>query len=465
MLLAQKYSPRKVDDLAGNDEAKRVIKQWILNWMRGVKQRPLLINGPTGIGKTSIAYALRQEFDLELVEMNASDLRDANSIGRVLSSAGTASSLSGKTKLLLIDDVDALQGKDRGGASAIVSMLKSAQVPVMLTASDVWDRKLSGIKAGCQLLDLRRISKSSVKKVLKSIAEAEKLEIPETFLDSIAENCNGDLRSAINDMQAGMNNPRDRERDIFERMKTIFKSTTYSQAREAGWGDVEHDFLKLWIDENIPLEYEYREEVALAYDNLSRADVFDGRIMNRQYWGFLRYSGDLITAGVALSKNEKYFKFVRYQFPNYLRQMSSSMARRAMLKAVGHKIGVHTHTGWKDSLEYIHIMQHILDRNPEAMWFYQLEEDQVAFILGVSVSDLKEKFSPREEIPEEKETSEAKKDEEKEKKPEKKNEEKEKEKPEVKKQGKEKEEKKAKKEKEPKSGKKDAKRGTLSDFL
>ncbi|MFA5077627.1 MAG: replication factor C large subunit [Candidatus Micrarchaeia archaeon] len=458
MLLTQKHSPRKIDDLAGNDEAKRTIKQWILNWMRGVRQRPLLIDGPTGIGKTSIAYALRNEYDLELIEMSASDMRDANSIGRVLASAGTASSLSGKTKLLLIDDVDALQSKDRGGASAIASLLKSAQVPVMLTAADVWDRKLSGIKAECQLLELRRISKSSVKKALKSIVEAEKLEVPESFLDSIAENCNGDLRSAINDLQAGMNNPRDREKDIFERMKTIFKSTTYAQAREAGWGDVEHDFLKLWVDENIPLEYEHRDEIALAYNNLSRADVLDGRIMNRQYWGFLRYSGDLTTAGVALSKREKYFKFVRYQFPNYLRQMSSFSARRAMLKSIGHKIGVHTHTGWKDSLNYLHIMQHILDRNPESMRFYNLEESQVAFILGVSVSELDEKFrAPKEEkTPGKKEIPEKQKKADEDKKSEVKKAEKEKE-------GK-KEFRKAVKE-GPKTEKKDAKKGTLSDFL
>ncbi len=336
MLLAQKYPPRKIDEIAGNDEPKARIRQWILNWMRGARQKPLLIHGPTGTGKTAIAYALKDEFDLELVEMNASELRNTEAVERVLAGAGSSLSLSGKGKLILIDDVDALQSRDRGGASAIVSVMRHSHSPILLTAENIWDKKLAGIRAESQPLEFRRISKSSIAKVLGRIAGKEGMGISESAIASIAENSAGDLRSAINDLQAGRSGMRDREKDIFERMKLIFKSTTYREAREAGWGDIEHDFLKLWVDENIPIEYETRGDIAAAYSMLSRSDVFDGRIMNRQYWGFLRYSGDLLTAGVSLAKKEKYYKFVRYQFPNYLRQMSASSARRSMMREIGH---------------------------------------------------------------------------------------------------------------------------------
>lgn len=404
MLLAQKYAPEKIDGIAGNEEARTTIKRWMLEWLRGKRQRPILIYGPTGTGKTVVAYALKSEFDLELVEMNASDLRNTANVERVLASAGSSFSLSGKGKILLIDDVDALQKNDRGGAPAIVSVMKNSSVPILLTAGDVWDRKLAGIRGEAQLIQFRRISKSSVKKVLQKIAEKEGIKISEPALESISENCAGDLRSAINDLQAGMNGMRDREKDVFDRMKAIFKSMKYSEAREAGWGDVEHEFLKLWVDENIPLEYEARAEVASAYSWLSRSDIFDGRIMNRQYWGFLRYSGDLLTAGIALSKKEKYSKFVKYQFPNYLRQASALSARRAMLKEIGHKIGARTHSGWKDSLDYMHILKHILDSKPEAMPFYLFDEDEAAFILELPVSEIKEKFSAKKEKEKKKET-------------------------------------------------------------
>lgn len=391
MLLSQKYSPKKIDEIAGNDEPKAKIRQWILNWLRGVKQKPLLIHGPTGTGKTAVAYALKGEYDLELIEMNAGDLRNAEAVGRVLSSAASAISLSGKSKLLLIDDVDALGREDRGGPSAIVAALKSSRVPIILTAENIWDKKLAGIRGEALALEFRRISKSSVRKALEKIAEKEKIKITGEALASISENCNGDLRSAINDMQAGMSGMRDREKDIFERMKTIFKSSTYRDARSACEGDVEHDYLKLWVDENIPLEYEKTWDAAAAYNMLSRADVFDGRIMNRQYWGFLRYSNALLTSGIALAKKEKYFKFVRYQFPNYLRQMSASVARRAMLRRIGHKIGERTHAGWKEALDYIHILKHILAKDQLASDFYKFEDEEAAFVLEIPVSEIKEK--------------------------------------------------------------------------
>ncbi len=397
MLLVQKYAPKKIDEVAANDEAKTKIKQWILNWLRAARQKPLLIHGPTGTGKTTVAYVLKSEFDLEVVEMNAGDLRNAQSVERVLAAAGSATSLSGKSKLLLIDDVDALQRADRGGASEIVSVLKDSRVPIILTAENIWDKKLAGIRAESQQLEFRRISKSSISKALRKIADKEEIIISDEIISSIAGNCNGDLRSAINDLQAGASGMRDREKDIFERIRAIFKSTTYKEAQEAGRGDIEHDYLKLWVDENIPLEYEMKEDAAAAYDALSRSDIFDGRIMNRQYWGFLRYSGDLLTAGVSLAKKERYLKFTRYQFPNYLRQMSASSARRAMLRGIGHKIGSKTHLGWKDALGYMHIIKHILAKNPGSMEFYQFEDVEAAFLLEVPVTGIKEKFSVKKE--------------------------------------------------------------------
>ena len=101
MLLTQKYVPKKLTEVIGNEEALARIRQWILNWMHKQRKKPLLIHGPTGVGKTTIAYVLQNEFDLELIEMNASELRDKKSIGRVLTATLLGSSLSGKRRLLL----------------------------------------------------------------------------------------------------------------------------------------------------------------------------------------------------------------------------------------------------------------------------------------------------------------------------------------------------------------------------
>lgn len=382
MLFTQKYAPRKLDEILGNDEAKERVKQWILNWCRGKKQKPILVHGPPGIGKSALSLALKEEFGLELIEMNASDLRDKQNVDRVLNNALMSGSLFSRTKLLFIDDVDALQRSDSGGSSIITKILGEANAPILLTATDIWEKKLAGIRTACEQLAFKRISKPSITKLLKKIIEKEGIVIAEELLLQILENAHGDVRSAINDLQAQVTGARDREKDIFDRILKVFKSSTYIDAKKAVEGDVDYNLLKLWVDENIPYEYEASSEVALAYDRLSRCDIFEGRI-RKSYWGYLRYVLDFMSAGVALSKKAPYRKFTKYQFPKYLRAMAQTSERRAMLKAIGKKIGSKTHDSWKFALIYLTVLKGLGEKNKEALSnFYDFDEDELAFILN-----------------------------------------------------------------------------------
>ena len=103
-----KYAPKKLDDFIGNKEKIEYIKQWILHYLNGKNKKPLLIWGPPGTGKTSLAYAIKEEFELDLVEMNASELRNKKRVERVLGGASLANSLFGKGKIIIIDDADIL---------------------------------------------------------------------------------------------------------------------------------------------------------------------------------------------------------------------------------------------------------------------------------------------------------------------------------------------------------------------
>jgi len=397
MLLYLKYAPQKLDDMLGNDDARLRIRQWILNWLRGKKQRPILISGPVGTGKTSIAYVLQNEYNLELIQMGASDLRNKANIEKVFANALMAESLSGKKKLLLIDDVDALQKSDSGGSSAISQILRNGSGPIILTAVDVWDRKLSGIRNECEMVQFKRISKPSISKVLKKIASAEKIDASEELIASIADGANGDVRSAINDLQSLSTCSRDREKDIFDRVRMVFKAKDYAEAKKATQGDIDYDILKLWIDENIPLEYEDPKELSQAYNYLSRADVFQGRIRGSS-WGYLKYTIELMSVGVSLSKTHQSFKFVKYQFPKYLREMSATSAKRAMLKEIGKKIGSKVHTNKRDALQYLPLIRYFSEQNMESViTHYDFTEDEMAFILGTTVELVKKKNEKKKE--------------------------------------------------------------------
>lgn len=387
MLYTVKYSPKKLDELAGNDEKFAQVKQWALQWLSGKRRKPLLLWGPPGTGKTSAACAMAREFDLDLLELNASELRNRERVERITHGATLAGSLSGRGRLVLVDDADVLAGRaDSGGSAAIAAFLRECPCPIIVTATDVWDKKLSGIRTECEAVELKRVGKASVRKVLARVAREEKLGLAEGALDAIAENAHGDLRAALNDLQSLRPTQRDTEKDVFTIVRDILKAETYAAAREAVRGDIDYDFLKLWIDENIPNEYETAQDIAAAYDSLSKADIFDGRI-KKQKWQLLRYSIDLATAGVALAKARPYRKFTKYAFPSYLRNMARTVERRAMLRAIGGKLGARLHTGRRNALWYLPLIKEYGRKEPEAvMDFYGFGDEEFAFIMETSVS-------------------------------------------------------------------------------
>jgi len=392
MLYTIKYAPKKLDELLGNEEKLQQIKQWMLLWLSGKKRKPLLVWGPPGIGKTTIAYALAKEYDLDLIEMNASELRNRNRVERITSPVSLASSLFSRGRLVLMDDADVLAGrKDSGGSSAITAFLKEAPCPILVTATDIWDKKLAAIRNECEQVELKKISKVSIRKLLERIAKTEKLAADAEKINAIAENAHGDVRAALNDLLSLSPTVRDTEKDIFNLIRDIFKADSYAGVREAIRGDIDYDTLKLWIDENIPYEYEDVDDRAAAYDSLSKADIFDGRI-KKQQWQLLKYSIDLATAGVSLAKKSVYRKFTKYSFPSYLRNMARTVERRAMLKAIGTKLGSRLHVSRRQARVYLPLIKEFGNKNPDAVVdFYGLEEEEFAFIMETSVSRVKKK--------------------------------------------------------------------------
>lgn len=386
MLLTIKYNPKSIDEMIGNDEQRERINKWMLNWLAGNRRRPIMIYGPPGVGKTSAAYALKEQHDLELVEMNASELRNRARVEHVIKSATLAGTLTGKRKIILIDDVDIFAGrKDSGGPGAVASILKETTCPVVLTCTDAWNRKISSIRSECELIEMKKVNKYAVKKHLEKIAQNENMKISSKEISDIAENAAGDVRSALNDLQARKSSLRDREKDIFNKMKTMFKSTEYKDARSIAYGDVDFGHIKLWIDENIPYEYEKNREVAEAYQWLSKSDVFEGRIrMNN--WILFKYAIDLATAGVALSKEVVYRKFTRYSFPTYLKEMSKTIQKRALKKKIGKKIGRKNHTNYREGIDMIPLIAAQMNAHEnEVINYYDFDESEAAFITGKKI--------------------------------------------------------------------------------
>lgn len=305
-----------------------------------------LLHGPQGSGKTSMVHALARELNLELLEVNASDVRNESSIKELLGPALSNRSLFGGSKVILFDEVDGLSGtKDRGGLGAILSLAKESPFPVVMTANDPWDSKFSDLRKRSVMIPVKGLAYTSIVPILRIIASSEGLEYDDAALQALARRAGGDLRAAITDMQSlgevvsvakvDSVDQRDVKGNILDAVRIVLKTRDPKVARDVlDTLQEDIDEIFLWMDENLPKEYRRADDLERAYNALATADRFRGRIRRWQHWRFLVYCYDLLGPGIALSKSEKYDGFVTIARAQRLLSVwrSKSATRDAIIK-------------------------------------------------------------------------------------------------------------------------------------
>lgn len=368
-----KYAPKKLSEVRRQSTEK--LREYVLDFSG--QKKALLIYGPTGNGKTASVQALAKEFDLELVELNASDKRNADAIMSIAGNATQQGSLFGKKRVVLVDEVDGLFGTtDRGGVKAIIDVVKKTKVPIVMTANDPWAQKLRSLRNYVEMVQFKRLSSSDIISILKFICESEGISYDLPVLKEIAEKADGDARSAVNDLQMISTDKkitladldvlgyRNKKKDIFETLKAILKADP-AEVYNLNF-DKDISEMILWIEENVAREYENPEEIAKAYEFISKADVFLGRIRRWQYFRFMHYASLLSTVGVSASKKRKYHKFTRFQPPTKIIRLSQTKRLRAVEKSIGSKVAEHCHTSTRVAVqEYIPVIKRILKKNKE----------------------------------------------------------------------------------------------------
>jgi replication factor C large subunit len=344
-MLTEKYKPKKLDDIVGQDEAIKRVMKWFDSWKPGDKA--LLLYGPVGVGKTTIIQALATHKNIDFIEMNASNYRSAKQIREHIGRSVEQQSLFKRGKMFMIDEVDALSGSaDRGGVAEMVKIIQQTKYPIILTANKPWESKLKSLRKRCMTVELDRLSLVDIERRLKQIAAKEGIKIERSALRELAKMSDGDLRAAITDLQSldrghrikeedlVVLSSREREKTVYEALDRIFKAETVLDARRA-LDDVDKwpDEIMWWIEANITREFESPGEIAAAFDALSAADVFRGRIRRTKRWRFLVYMIDLMTGGVAIARRKKRLKRVQYQYPTFIATLGRTKRMRAEQEA------------------------------------------------------------------------------------------------------------------------------------
>jgi replication factor C large subunit len=325
----------------------------------------ILLEGPPGVGKTSIVYALANDLNMEVIETNASETRTRDALESKLKETVKSKGImdfivQSKDKLILIDEVDGIYGvTDRGAVPAVLDLIENTQFPIIMCSNE-YKRNLQPLYNKIKKIEINPLSKDEILKIVKRILKKEQINnLSPKDLDFIIEKNNGDLRGIINDLQGicqgGLEADnselisqlyRDSNEEIFSLIRELFQDArTLEQARRiTDKSDVDYNFLYKWVNENLPTFIRKNKELKIAYENLSIADEIFGRIRKNQYWSLLPYFYDLFSGGVVLAR--KYHPenegFRRIHFPRFTSTgfFSLTVAERSFVDKVKEKYDI-----------------------------------------------------------------------------------------------------------------------------
>lgn len=394
MLWTDKYRPQELSAVVGNKKEIKIITDWVNAWKSNNPQIPLLLVGPPGIGKTTLSQIIAKQFS-EHIELNASDKRSQEIIKSTIGESSSSRSLFGdEYKLIILDEVDGIHGtNDRGGVKAIGDIIKSSKHPMILIANDFYSKRLQSIKPKCQVIKMKKSRWNSITKLLREIAQAENVDANPAALKEIALKSQGDVRSAINTLQALSSKDstlevqdvenmktKDTRSDIFNAITGVLKSKTPAHVKEAMWIEEDPTLVMEYIAENIPREYKKKDEIKKAYDYISKADIFFGRTQRSRNYGYWKYASDFMGIGVSNSKHETYKKFTKIQTPTIFTLMSRNRGKRNLRDEIAEKMSVKLHVSHSIAISMFPYLE-IMFKNYELAWeisdYLELEDNEI----------------------------------------------------------------------------------------
>ncbi|MFC4438238.1 MULTISPECIES: replication factor C large subunit [Natrialbaceae] len=396
------YRPTTLSEVRGNNKARDKLKEWAETWED--HRDSVIVHGSPGVGKTSATHALANDMGWPVMELNASDSRGADVIERIAgeaSKSGTLTAGGAGRRLVILDEADNFHGNaDYGGSREVTRVVKDANQPIVLVANEFYDMSQS-LRSACETIEFRDVSKRSIVPVLRDICRREGVEFEEEALEKIAENTSGDLRSAVNDLQAVaeeaerltvddvVTSERDTTEGIFDFLDALIKEEDAEGALRSSYDvDETPDDLLNWIEDNVPKDYE-GEELADAYEFLSNADRWLGRVRATQDYSYWRYATDNMTAGVAASRRGSKGGWTRYGPPSYWSKLGRTKGTRNTRDAIAERIaerdGTSVATARREILPFLSAMTyHCKNRDLTVRMaaIYELDEAEVSFVTG-----------------------------------------------------------------------------------
>ena len=397
MGIAEKYRATSVSELIISHRLLEEISGWIRLWREGTPtKRALILYGPPGTGKTTLAHVIAGESGVPVIEMNASDTRNSESMKRIAKMASLYGDLTvaddnaiGFNKIILIDEADNIfesrsksGGGDTGGVTELARIVPGTMSPIILTMNDFYGFRRKGpardIINNSLAIEYRQFRRKNdldyksfrqrLSERLMFIADREGMIYRPEIIDLLISRNRDDIRAILNDAIAMMPyrddagataeaGSRDVVRSIYDVISSTFKGRSYEQVlTQLMDKDFATEDYLMWLDKNLPSEATELSDLASAYDLLSLADDFVGRVIKKQHYAYKGYAEE-IAAGLSTAIGKFNEKYVKYEFPSYIMKMSRLRDVRESRKTALARVSRLTHSGFR--------------RTADNLWFFK----------------------------------------------------------------------------------------------
>ena len=321
----EKYRPKTTKDVQGNNKDVKELKQWVQTYKRGDK--PQLLVGQPGVGKSSSIQAIANELDIPLMEINASSARTSDDIEQFVHDA-QATPFGGGKKIVMLDEADSMSG--RSNLKPLYDMLDDAANPTVVIVNDEWET-LGGIKSRCNTRKFN-LSTPSIKSKLKKIAKSEGLDIPVSTLERLANR--ESLRDAIQDFQQYVDSDetelrsdtRNYDQSVFDAVDDVIRGEQ-TRFEEPPTQAIQ------WIDQNIRGRYRM-VEAWMAWDALSRSDMYLQKAGGDDY-SWWKYAGALQDQVPNMRLTKPWHGYIKKSPPNWGREKRDKTIESVFKKLSG----------------------------------------------------------------------------------------------------------------------------------
>jgi len=204
IMWVEKYRPKKMTELVNQKE----IVGSINSMLKKQSELPhLLFSGSAGVGKTTAALCLSSEILREhwrtyTLELNASDERGINMVRERVKKFSRFAGLDTEIpfKIIILDEADEMTSDAQTALRRIIE--DTSKICRFVLIANNLSKIIAPIQSRCVVFKFTRISDKDIISQLKFIAKQEKIKTDEKGLQTICDHTSGDLRHAINILQA-----------------------------------------------------------------------------------------------------------------------------------------------------------------------------------------------------------------------------------------------------------------------